>query len=79
MKAVIKNSRLLLIFLGSLGLFLFMEFSERVNNTIISLAESSSSRAFGVYIVIHIFKYAALLFCIISFLLLFKVIFLKKA
>ena len=78
MKALLKNTKLLLVFITSLYIYLYMEFSVRVNNTIIMLAESSSSKALGVYIAIHIAKCAAFLFSLISLIFLIKLIVVKK-
>ncbi len=77
-KIALKNFRILLIsiFLGAI--YLFMEFSKRVNNTITLLAESNSSKGLGVLIVLHIVKYAALIFCIVALIIFTKVIFIKK-
>ena len=73
-----KNIRLLLISISSGYIFYYMEFSERINNTINLLARSNSSRAFGLCILINVGKFAALIFSILTLIIFLKVIFYKK-
>ena len=73
-----KNIRILLIGISSGYIFYYMEFSERVNDTLDLLVKSNSSKAFVLYILINIGKFAALIFSILALIIFLKVIFYKK-
>lgn len=55
-----------------------MEFSERINDTLDLLVKSNSSKAFGLYILINVGKFAALIFSILALIIFLKVIIYKK-
>lgn len=73
-----KNIRILLIGISSGYIFYYMEFSERVNDTLDLLVKSNSSKAFGLYILINIGKFAALIFSILALIIFLKVIINKE-
>lgn len=77
-KIALKNFKILIISIFSGAIYLFMEFSERVNNTIILLVESNSSKGLGVLILLNILKFAALIFCIVALIIFLKVMLYNK-
>ncbi|WP_334055739.1 hypothetical protein [Polaribacter sp. P097] len=76
-KRSFKNFRLLVISISAGSVFSYMEFSQRVNDTVALLADSNSSKGLGFYITIHIAKYVALIFSLVAFTIFLKVIFKK--
>lgn len=78
MKALLKNTKLLLVFITSLYIYLYMEFSENIKNLLNLLIKSNNSYAFGYYLLIQIAKFAAFLFSLISLIFLIKLIVVKK-
>ena len=75
MSKKVKNIRLLFISITSLYIFLYMEFSQRINNVITLLTESNSGSVFGIYIFIIIIKFLMLCFALLSMVLYIKTIF----
>ena len=75
MSKKVKNIRLLFISITSLYIFLYMEFSQRINNVITLLTESNSRSVFGIYIFIIIIKFLMLCFALLSMALYIKTIF----
>ncbi|WP_430928429.1 hypothetical protein [Polaribacter marinivivus] len=75
MSKKVKNIRLLFISITSLYIFLYMEFSQRINNVITLLTESNSGSVFGIYIFIIIIKFLMLCFALLSMALYIKTIF----
>lgn len=75
MSKKVKNIRLLFISITSLYIFLYMEFSQRINNVITLLTESNSGSVFGIYIFIIIIKFLMLCFAFLSMALYIKTIF----
>lgn len=78
MKALLKNTKLLLVFITSLFIYLYMEFSENIKNLLNLLVKSNNSYTFGYYLLIQIAKFAAFLFSLISLIFLIKLIVVKK-
>ena len=75
MSKKVKNIRLLFISITSLYIFLYMEFSQRINNVITLLTESNSGSVFGIYIFIIIIKFLMLCFALLSMAFYIKTIF----
>lgn len=75
MSKKVKNIRLLFISITSLYIFLYMEFSQRINNVITLLTESNSGSVFEIYIFIIIIKFLMLCFALLSMALYIKTIF----
>lgn len=59
-------------------LYLFIDNSIKINSIIVSIQESESSRGFGLYIAIHLFKWFLLIFSIVSFVVILQKLFYKK-
>lgn len=70
--------RLLSISLLSWSIYYFLNYSEKVNYIVLEIQESTSSRAFGLYIVFHIAKWFVLVFGIVSLLMFLKIIFKRN-
>lgn len=77
-KTALKNFRLLLISIGTGAIYYFMEFSDRFNNIFNLLVESHSSIGLGVFILLKITKFTALIFSVVALILFLKVIFFNK-
>jgi len=75
MSKKVKNIRLLFISITSLYIFLYMEFSQRINNVITLLTESNSGSVFEIYIFIIIIKFLMLCFALLSMAFYIKTIF----